>query len=293
MNKIKEIICSVFNLVTEEQHHELNEKRTAEIKELTNEVYSLQKANEEIYGDYLVLEEKTNQNKEHITNLIDNNSKLYEDNLTLIKELKKEELVFEPISERYRWDKGKEEYMHKSLYMTNEDVDYYINWLYKYNLMKKYDSMDDMVYKVVQVLYDYFYNTYQVDMRENWLLPREALETMIYNQTHSKKKEFDCEDMAVIIYSCLRLIAEYNKWDITDRLLRVDIIQLAPSKYGHAGVTYKKDNNMWVKLETSLHPKTFKDDWYKPFFDSVYIEIWHIFDRNTEYKLVNNNKEEN
>jgi hypothetical protein len=63
MNKIKEIICSVFNLVTEEQHHELNEKRTAEIKELTNEVYSLQRANDEIYGDYLVLEEKTNQNK--------------------------------------------------------------------------------------------------------------------------------------------------------------------------------------------------------------------------------------
>jgi hypothetical protein len=34
MNKIKEIICSVFNLVTEEQHHELNEKRTAEYNEL-------------------------------------------------------------------------------------------------------------------------------------------------------------------------------------------------------------------------------------------------------------------
>lgn len=280
MNKLKELAKQWFNLVEIEEYNKLKtdfynyiqeaDPLIQEIPELRKENISLQKANNEIYGDYLVLEEQNNELK--------------------LKQLKKIEFKVKPAKHKYK--PKIEGYMHTILENFSKNTELqnkYWEFLQTLKVDKiKPKDRDNLTYTLMNVLYKWTekntkYKTDQANYgsTEYWVTPTEAYNTFVKGDG-----EGDCEDLSVFYYSCL--ITAYIKFGFDISNLLMTFIRIGYN-YGHMILTYKKNNDRWVKIETTYKPTTFEYDWRNEYyiFNVCYTDIVALFDETTEYVIKN------
>jgi len=91
----------------------------------------------------------------------------------------------------------------------------------------------------------------------------------------------------LLLYGCIvAKLIQQEKWEFNKkRLLRVDV-QIMGSG-GHALLAWKKETDVWAPIESTFYKERFYSLWRtnKDIFKSMYVEIWHIFDEEGEYKI--------
>ncbi len=199
---------------------------------------------------------------------------------------------FKIVRKQYFWKPKKNIYLHESLNNISRDEEYlakYITFLNELKV-KTNNNVDRQVYDVVSKVQkwingdndDYDTDKESFGTTEYWLSPQEAFDYYVIQEN-----EGDCEDVSALLYGCIvAKLVDNNVWEENKkRLKRIDIKIVGSG--GHALLTWEKSNNEWVPIESTFGESRFNKLWVKNrnIFKSVYVDVWHIFDEEHEYRL--------
>ncbi len=198
---------------------------------------------------------------------------------------------FNKIDQTYTWKPGKTVNLRETLNNFSEDTEYqqkYRKWLNDIGV-KNQKNVDFQVYHTAQKVLNFIANkrdSYDKDQQsfntsEYWLSPQEAFDYYV-----EENDVGDCEDTSAILYGAIvTKLLDNGFGDELWRLKRVDVI--IDGSGGHALVAWLKESLTWSPIESTFVPDRFRERWYDDvdIFKSMYADVWHIFDEESEYSL--------
>lgn len=198
-------------------------------------------------------------------------------------------LEFRKVTEYYKWKPQKNIRLRDALQKFSKDKKYqekYLKFLDDLKVQNK-SNIDDQIYHIVFLVQKWIGEKYKTDKErfgysEYWLSPQEAYDFYVED-----KKYADCEDLSAFLYGCIvAKLIQKGEWENNkDRFKRIDVHRIGGED--HAVLVWKKNSGKYAVIETTLRKDRFTTLWNseRDIFNSVYTDIWHIFDEESEYSL--------